>query len=82
MDTIGTNVERTFNIIKYHNGTRKVSLVARCPLLRGVLYKECPLCITSYDSHPDGKCILTPPQSSIIDRMSLPLGPIIALCCL
>ncbi len=48
-DTIGTSklvllievsfVERSFNIIKYRNGTRKVSLVVRCPLFRGVLYK-------------------------------------------
>ncbi len=32
-------VEGSFNIIKYQNGTRKVSLVVRCPLFRGVLYK-------------------------------------------
>ncbi len=48
-DTIGTSklvllmevsfVEGSFNIIKYQNGTRKVSLVVRCPLLWGVLYK-------------------------------------------
>ncbi len=41
-DTIGTSklvllidvsfVEGSFNIIKYQNGTRKVSLVVRCPL--------------------------------------------------
>ncbi len=30
---------RSFNIIKYQNGTRKVSFVVRCPLFRGVLYK-------------------------------------------
>ncbi len=48
-DTIGTSklvflrkvsfVEGSFNIIKYQNGTRKMSLVVRCPLFRGVLYK-------------------------------------------
>ena len=48
-DTIGTSklvllievsfVEGSFNIIKYQNGTRQVSLVVRCPLSRGVLYK-------------------------------------------
>ena len=52
-DTIGTSklvllievsfVEGSFNIIKYQNGTRKVSLVVRCPLFRGVLYKGVPL---------------------------------------
>ncbi len=49
-DTIGTSklvllmevsfVEGSFNIINYQNGTRKVSLVVRCPLFRGVLYKR------------------------------------------
>ena len=48
-DTIGTSelvlliemsfIEGFFNIINYQNGTRIVSLVARCPLFRGVLYK-------------------------------------------
>ncbi len=48
-DTIGTSkcvllievsfVEGSFNIIKYQNGTSKVSLVVRCPLFRGALYK-------------------------------------------
>ncbi len=48
-DTIGTSklvlliemsfVEGSFNIIKHQNGTNKVSLVVRCPLFRGVLYK-------------------------------------------
>ncbi len=28
-------VEGSFNILKYQNGTRKVSLVVRCPLFRG-----------------------------------------------
>ena len=47
MDTIETSkhlmeesfVEGSFNIIKYRNGTREVSLVVRCPLFRGVLSK-------------------------------------------
>ncbi len=40
-------VEGSFNIIKYQNGTRKVSLVVRCPLFKGVLYKEGFHCIRS-----------------------------------
>ncbi len=46
-DTIGTSklvllievsfVEGSFNIIKYQNGTRKVFLIERCPLFRGVV---------------------------------------------
>ncbi len=49
-DTIGTSklvllieVSGSFSTIKmrkYQNGTRKVSLVARCPLFRVVLYKQ------------------------------------------
>ncbi len=31
-------VEGSISIIKYQNWTRKMSLVARCPLFRGVLY--------------------------------------------
>ncbi len=34
-----SSVEGSFNIIKNQNGTRQVSLVVRCPLFRGVLYK-------------------------------------------
>ncbi len=58
MDTIGTNklillidvffVEWSFNIIKYQNGTRKVSLVIRSPLFRGVLYKGILFHFTCY----------------------------------
>ena len=36
---LNRGVEGSFNIIKYQNGTRKVSLVVRCPLFRGVIYK-------------------------------------------
>ena len=61
-DTIGTSkcvllievsfVEGSFNILKYQNGTSKVSLVVRCPLFRGVLYKgiHCITC-TDYTYH-------------------------------
>ncbi len=55
MDTIGTSklvllievsfVEGPFNIINYQNGTRKVSLVVRCPLFRCVFYKGSTLII-------------------------------------
>ncbi len=32
-------VEGSVNIIRYQNRTRKVSLVVRCPLFKGILYK-------------------------------------------
>ncbi len=56
MDTIGTSklvllMEASEGSIKNQNGTRKVSLVVRCPLFRGVLYNGSTLVMYMY-SYP------------------------------